>query len=118
MLPDATALVLGLIEDWATRAWWMPYPEGSKDAGQIALALLPYLNYYVCKDMRKRVLQVIVKIPKADSGGFLELVDRACTPDRDDPTGGDLAELLLEGLNGVFACRDFPDAMIRLAENR
>ena len=72
----------------------------------------------VRKDMRKRVLQVIVKIPKADSGGFLELVDRACTPDRDDPTGGDLVELLLEGLNGVFACRDFPDAMIRLAENR
>jgi hypothetical protein len=119
MLPDNAGLVLGLIEDWATSvAWWMPYPEGSEDAGQIAFAILPHLNYYVRKDMRKRVLQVIVKIPKADSGGFLELVDRACIPDRDDPTGGDLAELLLEGLNGVFACRDFPDAMIRLAGNR
>jgi hypothetical protein len=119
MLPDDTGLILGLIEDWVTSvAWWIPYPEGSEDVGKIALALLPYLNYYVHKDMRKRVLRVIVKVPKADSEGFLELVDRACTPDRHDPAGGDLAELLLEGLNGVFACRDFPDAMIRLAENR
>jgi hypothetical protein len=119
MLPDKAGLVLGLIEDWASGvSWWIPYPEGSENAGQIAFALLPHLNYYVRKDMRKRVLQVILKIPKADSGGFLELVDRACTPDRDDPTSGKLAELLLEGLNGVFACRDFPDAMIRLAENR
>jgi hypothetical protein len=119
ILPDDTGLLLGLIEDWATSvAWWMPYPEGSEDVGKIALALLPHLNYYVHKDMRKRVLQVIVKIPKADRGDFLELVDRAGTPDRDDPGGGDLAELLLEGFSGVFACRDFPDAMVRLAEKQ
>ena len=80
MLPDDAGLVLGLIEDWATSvAWWMPYPEGSEDAGKIAFGLLPHLDGYGHDNMRKRALQVIAKIPKADSDAFLELVDRACT---------------------------------------
>jgi hypothetical protein len=119
MLPDDAGLVLGLIEDWATSvAWWIPYPEGSEQAGKIAFGLLPHLDSYGHNDMRKRALQVITKIPKADSDAFLELVDRSCARDRNDRAADDLAELLLKGTSGVFACRDFPIAIMRLAESR
>jgi hypothetical protein len=119
MLPDNAGLVLGLIEDWATSvAWWMPYPEGSGDAGKIAFGLLPHLDDYGHDEMRKRALQVVAKIPKADSEAFLGLVDRACTRNRNDRAAHDFAKLLLEGMNGVCACRDFPDAMVRLAESQ
>lgn len=119
MLPGNAGLVLGLIEDWATSVtWWAPYPEGSEEAGKIAFGLLRYLGDYGHDDMRKRALQVIAKIPKADGEAFLELVDRACTCDRDDSAACDFAELLLKGMNGVSACRDFPDAIVRLAESR
>jgi hypothetical protein len=119
MLPDDAGLVLGLIEDWATSvAWWIPYPEGSEQAGKIAFGLLPHLDDYGHDDMRKRALQVIVKIPKANSDAFSGLVERACRRNRHDRTAQDFAELILEDVNGVFACRDFPDAMIRLAESQ
>jgi hypothetical protein len=119
MIPDSAGLVLGLIEDWATGvAWWMPYPEGSEQVGKIAFGLLRHLDDYGHDDMRKRVLQNIAKIPEAQGKAFLELVDRACTSDRHDRAAHNLAGLLLEGMNGYAACRDLPDAMIRLAESR
>jgi hypothetical protein len=118
-LPHNVGLVLGLIEDWATGvAWWSPYPEGSENAAKIAFGLLPHLDDYGHNNMRKRALQVVAKIPKADSEAFLGLVDRACTRNRNDRPAQDFAELLLEGMNGGFACRDFPDVMVRLAESR
>jgi hypothetical protein len=119
MLLDDAGLVLGLIEDWATSvSWWMPYPEGSEDVGKIAFGLLPHLEGYRHDDMRKRALHVIAKIPKANSDAFSGLVERACRRDRHDHTAQKFAELMLEDVNGVFACRDFPDAMIRLAESQ
>jgi hypothetical protein len=119
MLPENVGLILGLIEDGTTNvALWAPYPEGSAEAGKIAFDLLPHLESYGHGDMRKHALQVLVKIPRADSDAFLGFVDRACTRNRNDRAADDLAELLLEGTNGVFACRDFPNAIMRVAESR
>jgi hypothetical protein len=119
MLPENASLILDLIEDWAASvSLWEPYPEGSEEAGKIAFGLLPYFDDYGRNNMRKRALQVIAKIPRADSDTFLGLVDRACTYDQDDSTASDFAELLLDGRSGEAVCRDFPDATIRMAESQ
>jgi len=93
-------------------------PGGSEEAGKIAFGILQYLGDYGHDNMRKRAMQVIAKIPKADSDAFLELVDRACTCNWDDCTARDFAALLFKDMHGGFACRDFPDAIVRLAESR
>jgi hypothetical protein len=49
---------------------------------------------------------------------ILALVERACRRSPNDHAADALAKLLLEDMEGLFACRDFPDAMIRLAESR
>lgn len=119
MLPENASLILGLIEDWATSvSWWEPYPEGSEAASKIAFGLLPYFDNYGRNNMRKHALQVIAKIPRVDNDAFLGLVDRACMHNRDDSTACDFAELLLDGRSSEAVCRDFPDAMIRLAESQ
>jgi hypothetical protein len=61
MLPGNAGLVLGLIEDWATSvAWWMPYPEGSEDAGKVAFGLLHTLTATgtkICGSVRYRLFR-------------------------------------------------------------
>ncbi|MBI3818880.1 MAG: ATP-binding protein [Planctomycetes bacterium] len=116
LLPDDAALLVGLIEDWASSvAWWASYPEGAKDAAKIAFTVLPHLKEYR-DELKKPTLRVILKIPKADSEGFLGLLARASAQKRDDRVGWDFADLLLQGIDGTFTCRDFPDGMIHLAQ--
>jgi hypothetical protein len=116
-LPGGAALLLGLIEDWAKAvAWWAPHPKGTEYAAKIAFALLPHLDKYDNRDLRKRTLQVIAKVPRGDSAAFLKLVKQAGEDDRDGESEADFAKLLLEGIEGGFACREFPQALIDLAE--
>ena len=44
------------------------WPAGASDAAAIEHALLPVLDHYNSEDNRKRVLEVIAKIPRADEG--------------------------------------------------
>lgn len=117
--PRDTALLVGLLEDWAQGvSVRSPYPRGADSAAAIAFHLLPSLDNYHNEQHRKRVLKVVAKIPKAASALFLQLVDRATAKDRHDRAAHDLAELLLENMEGCAAARDFPDAIIRLAQSR
>ena len=117
LLPGTVGLVVGLIEDWARGvALWSPSPAGMEHSAKIAFALLPHFEGYGLADLRKRTLQVIAKIPKGDSDAFLELIHRTGEKNRCDNITHDFAEILLGGIEGGFACRDFPDEMIQLAE--
>ena len=93
-------------------------PGRLRGSGQDSVRFTAIPCGYGHDNMRKRALQVIAKIPKADSDAFSGLVERACHAIGMTALPSDFAELLLEDMNGGFACRDFPDAMIRLAESQ
>lgn len=57
----------------------MPDPPGFYEAGKIAFALLAHLDDYGTDDLRKRVLTVISKVPRADAAAFQDLLKRACS---------------------------------------
>ncbi len=114
-LPVNLRLLLGLVEDWARSVQWgSPEPDGFGEAGKIAFALLPCLSGYGAKDLRKRVLEVIATIPRADAAGFENLLQRGCARNRKDSAASDLATILLTGLRSGFACREFPTQIARL----
>jgi hypothetical protein len=106
-------LVLGLIEDWAKGvAPSTPYPDGAEDAAAIAHGLLPFFDDYGSQEVRKRVLGVVAKIPKAAPDAFLALLsgDGERRPDRD------FRAIVLAGLGGAPAARDMPEALISAAK--
>ena len=66
-------------------------------------------------DLRKRVLKVIATVPRADEKAFIALVQRALDRvGRSDPLPQDFAEILLYGLDGMSACRNFPEQIAQL----
>lgn len=114
-------LLAGLLEDWSQAVnWWdSPYPEGSKDAAEIAFSLLSKTDYWRQKDKQKQLLKIIAKIPKASANNFEELVQREIDRNKKrDHTANELAKLLLMHLDGGAACRDFPDLIVKLAESK
>jgi len=117
LIPKDIPLLVGLIQDWSgSVTWWSPYPPGAKEAAAIAYGVLPHLDNYGQDTLQKKTFQVLAKIPKADSAAFLALLDRAGQDDRQDYLAREFAALLFEGIDGGFACRDFPDAMMACAE--
>ena len=116
LLAAHTGVVVGLIEDWSRGASWMePLPAGAMPAGKIAYRLLEHLDGYRNDALRKRVLETIARVPRANEQAFIGLVERASNKaDRRDPMTRDFAEILLYGIDGVPACRDFPEQMARL----
>lgn len=109
--------LLGLLEDWSQGAnWQTPYPNGSKDATEIAFSLLQDNDDWNSRAIQERLLKIIMRIPKASAVRFRELLPKAITSDRDCWPADKLGELLLEGLDGWAVCRDFPDLVIKLAE--
>ncbi|MER2512256.1 MAG: ATP-binding protein [Nitrosomonas ureae] len=115
LLPNNLGLLVGLLEDWALLIEWnAPDPQGFNEAGKVAYGLLNYLHEYRTDDLRKRVLILLLKMPRANSAGFQDLIERGCKLDRQDSTATEFVEILLPGMNGYFACRDFPEHMARL----
>ncbi len=117
--PAHTGAVVGLLEDWARGAnLCSPLPDGAAAAGKIAFTLLEVLGDHRNEDFRKRVLKIIARVPKADEKGFNELAGRALDrANRSDPLPRDFAEILLYGIDGAFACRDFPEQVARLTRS-
>lgn len=110
-------LLLGLIEDWARGvAWWDPYPDGADSVAAIAHFLLPWFDDYQSEEPLKRTLQVIAKIPKADPGRFRDILIGPPPDHHRDRIGKDLREIVLEGTEGMAACRDLPELVISVAE--
>ena len=114
LLPNNIGILLGLLEDWAASIEWnAPQPSGFHEAGDIVFELLAHLDGYEFKDMRKRLVKVIAKIPKSNDAAFEDLVIRGNSLDRSDHAATDLAEILLTGLESAIACRDFPNQMVQ-----
>ena len=116
LLPMHTGAIVGLLEDWSRGAnWKSPQPAGSRAAGKVAFGLLEGVGDYRSDDLRKRVLRAIARVPRADDRGFERLVKLASDRvTQHDPTPRDFAEILLYGIEGVPACRDFPEHMAQL----
>ena len=114
--PD-NLLLLGLLEDWGHGvSWQTPYPAGANAASEIAHHLLPSFDNYGSKELRKRTLQVIAKIPNAAPKAFVGLLNGVGEEDERDRDLEDLEELLFEELDGMPAARDLPDALIAAAK--
>jgi hypothetical protein len=113
---DDRLLLLALIEDWARGVWWRdPYPDGAADVVAIAYELLSGFDGYRSDDQRKRVLMVLAKLPNVDQSRFEALLLGG-----DAGVGGELAEdfreIVLEGPEGVPACRDVPQTVVAAAK--
>jgi hypothetical protein len=111
--------LLGLLEDWSQGVnWQSPYPNGAEDTAEIAFILLQENDYLNSRDVHERLLKVIMKIPKASTVRFQDLIEKAIASERECWSADKLGELLLEGLDGWATCRDFPDLVVNLAEER
>jgi len=119
ILPRQIPLLVGLIDDWATRvSVWEPAPDGFKEAGSIAFQILDLMEgAWGSDNLRKRLLSVIARIPTAWRERTVGLVDRA-SEDKPDPIAREFASLVLPGLEGTFLARAMPDEVIRLTKSR
>ena len=115
--PANSDLLVGLLEDWARGvSVWTPLPDGAVPVGKIAFGLLDQLDGWGHKDHRERILHVIAKAPRCDASRFADLLQRAADGENQrDTTCDELAEILLSGIEGTAACRDFPKLMAKLA---
>lgn len=107
---DDIPLLLALAED-ASRgvSWQTPYPEGSDSVIKIAYWLLPQFSDYRAEENRKRVLDLIEKLPKCEAERTEELLSKSKDQDRNCE---DFRKLVLSGMKGMAVCRDFPDAVL------
>ena len=107
----------GLLEDWARGvSVWTPLPDGAVPVGKIAFGLLDILDGWEHGDQRGRILQVIAKVPRCDESRFTDLLQKVAARDNQrNSTWDELAEILLSGIEGTAACRDFPELMAKLA---
>ena len=110
-------LLLGLIEDWSRGvSLQSPYPDGADSISAIAHHLLPHFDGYRSDDQRKRVLMVLAKIPKADKDRFAAILRGRRKDERLDRLAEDLREIVLEGVNGIPACRDVPELVVSVTK--
>ena len=118
LLPDHKALLMGLVEDWATQvAWFNLKPPGLEAAGSIVGQLLPLFESYSDEKSRKRLLSVASKIPHVVRD-FEILLGRAQRCDHTDRAASDLADLILGDLSCGQICRHFPSQVMELVNFR
>ena len=117
LMPANSDLLVGFLEDWARGvSVWRPLPDGVVPVGKIAFGLLDILDGWRHGDQRERILHVIAKVPRCDESRFADLLQRATARDnRGNTFCEELAEILLSGVDGMAACRDFPELMAKLA---
>ena len=78
LVPTHTELLVGLLEDWSRGATSNSIvPAGAVPAGDIAFALVDHLNEWRDKDLRKRVLLAIARMPRCNESRFVELIQGA-----------------------------------------
>ena len=117
LLPKHGLLLLGLIEDWGQGVSWQnPYPKGSEAAAAIAHSLLPHFEGYRSGDQRKKILQVIAKIPNADRERFAGLLRKSRADDKRNHTAEDFRKIILEDMHGMPAARDMPAFIVSAAK--
>ena len=111
-------LLLGLIEDWARGVNLQnPYPDGAEAVAVIAHWLLPNFESYGSKDQRKKILQVIAKIPNADRNRFATLLSGNQETEKRNRTTEEFREIIFEGMDGTPAARDMPELVVSAAKD-
>lgn len=112
--PQDRSLLLGFIEDAVRNiSWWQPELEGAEFVAGIAHWLLPNFDHYRSNESRKRVLQVLAKIPKADVTRFGNILRGTVKGDeRRDRIVDDFRKMIFTGLDGMAAARDLPDLVV------
>ena len=116
LLPRYTGPILGLLEDWSQGASTdSPTPNGTIPAGSVAYGLLEQTGGFRNDNLRKRVLKAIARVPSANPKRFIDLLGRASDRSGNrDMLLEEFSELLVNGIDGIPACRDFPDQMAQL----
>ena len=112
--PQEHALLVALVED-AVRgvSWSAPDIEGAVFVAGIAHRLLDGIRGYSGEEPRKRVLEVIARVPKADPARFAErLCGHIEEGERRDYVADDLQQLIFAGISGMPAARDLPDLIV------
>jgi len=111
-------LLLGFIEDWARGvSWQAPYPEGTESVAAIAHWLLQGVDDRRSREQRKRTLQVIAKIPKADGERFAALLQGSRNDEERDRMVEVFRKIIFEGLEGMPAARDMLDLIVSAAND-
>ena len=116
LLPTHIGSILGLLEDWS-RGMNMntPAPDEIVSIGKIAYPLLEQLGGYRDDNFQKRVLRTIARVPRSDEKSFIELVERASPrSEQYDSLSEEFSKILIDGTDGIQACRDFPEQMAQL----
>jgi len=115
--PQERPLLLGLIEDAVRNvSWWAPELDGAEFVAGIGHTLLAGFDNYSSDEPRKRVLQVIAKIPKADAARFeAVLCGTVKEGERRDRIADDFREIIFSGLDGMLAARDLPELVVSVA---
>ena len=117
LVPKQAPLLLGLIEDWGQGVSWQnPYPEGFEAAAAIAHGLLPHFDGYRSNGQRKKILQVIAKIPNADCERFAGLLCGSPADEKRDHTAEDFRKIIFEDMHGMPAARDMPLLIVSAAK--
>ena len=94
----------------------VPLPVGAPAAGRIAFGLLDLLDGWRDESARKQILEVIAKVPRCNATGFEDLINRALVDvDQRQTVVEELSRVLLTGLEGWPACRDYPELMAAFA---
>ena len=116
LLPEYLGPILGLLEDWSQGASTeCPTPDGTIPAGRVAYGLLEQTGGFRNDDLRKRVLKAIARVPSANPERFHDILGRASErSEKRDMMLEEFSDLLIDGIDGIPACRDFPDQMAQL----
>ena len=116
LLPAHTEPILGLLEDWSRRSDTdSRFPDREHPADTIANVLIEQLDGYGNDRLRKRILGTIARAPSLFRSCFTRLVDRAPeNPNPPDRVSEEFARILIDGIGGIQACRDFPEQVRQL----
>ncbi|MDB5341989.1 MAG: hypothetical protein JWP89_366 [Schlesneria sp.] len=116
---EESGLLLGLVKGMARGvSWRTPYPTGSEATIAISYWLLAQFEGYREEENRREVLSIIASLPKCDEVRFRLLLGEVNGVMSQDVKGieEEFRELILSGIEGNAACRDFPHEVIAVTK--
>lgn len=118
------ALLVEFMEDWAGAVSAVePYPEGHDSVGALVGAMLAHQVTGPGPAVpRERLVQLLLKVPLANSTVFVDLARRAAIPGRrslrNDEDAETLAKYTFRPFQAIASARDFPDELMALCRGR
>ena len=111
-------LILAFLEDWAHGvSAQTPNPMGAAVAGKLLAKLLPaFEDGWDDRAEKKRVIELLLKIPKPAETMLLDLAQRSLAQARrrDDPDAALFLDTMLKPFQSFAVAREFPDELIAL----